>query len=191
MEDLRLVLLIILSFASLRMAWVTTIFNGGLTPAEYREDRLRQMFSIGSDEDLIPFVTTLFLQTGTADRSLTIVIDPPRRGSGTPAPIQAGLNQFEYYHGLLRVAVASDLTQLVVPVGMPITEMLTLLSSAAATWTLTFVYQLIPGKFAPNTQILTDLAARRRMDKFDTDEAGNNYFRMGQLRRMGDGEPGT
>ncbi len=172
------------------MAWVTTVFDGGLTPAEFREDRLRQLFGIGSDEDLIPFVTTLFLQTGTADRSLTIVIDPPKRGAG-PAPIQSGLTQFEYYHGMCRVAVASDLTQLVIPVGLPITDILTLLSSAAATWTLTFVYQLIPGKFAPNTQILDDLAERRRMDKFDTDEAGQSFFRMGQLRRMGDGQPGT
>ncbi len=174
------------------MPVMTMVHASTTTPQVLREDELRRAFGIGSKSNVIPFIQTILAQSNTASRSLLMEIDPrKRRGEGDSNPITAPTVNGQYMHGQLQVVFDQDLTFRPVPINLPIRGSWTLESSDSGIWTLIVFYVLIEGNFFTNTDVLKKLSDRNRMDIFDTDEAGQSFYRMGKSRQMGDGEPGT
>ncbi len=173
------------------MEWVTFIFDGGATPRDYTPNELREMFSIGDKQNVIPFVHSGSVVSNTSARILTIEVDPkrPHLGNSNPAPTASG-HGADYRHGQQRVTITGDLTQIPIQFNRVIKSSLTFVCDAAAVWSITLFYDLVEGQFAPDTDIIERLADRRRMDIYDTDAAVSGQFRMGTVLKMGDAAPG-
>ncbi len=160
------------------------------TPIVWGQDELREMFKIGDNDELIPFISKILLFSNTADRNLTVEIDPFRRYTRKNPPVNidsAGSNEGHrsYFKNRWLIAVAADLSPLIIPIEVAIRWSLAMELSAGAVFSVHLYYVLIKGQFIPDTEILERLADRRRMDRHDTDDPTQGQFRMGKLRKMG------
>ncbi len=174
------------------MDWVTFVFTKGATPHHWFENELREMFRIPPNEKLIPFVYHGTLVSNTSSRVLSIEVDPDRPATNRPSdpgPVPSG-NEHDYKHNQQRITITGDLTQLPFAFNRRIRKSLSMIADAASVWTITLFYDLIEGTFMPDTDVLERLADRRKMDMFDDDSAGESYFRMGKVLKMGDANPG-
>ncbi len=175
------------------MDWVTFVFTKGAVPHHWLENELRQMFRIPPNKKLIPFVHSGTCVSNTSARVLTIEADPDRpatRRPSDPGPVPSG-GEGEYRHNQQRITITGDLTQIPFAFNRSIRRSLSMVADATSVWSITLFYDLIEGTFEPDTHILERFADRRKMDRHDDDSAGESFFRMGQVRQMGDADPGT
>ncbi len=155
-------------------------------------DRLREFFRL--KEGQIPFLQSIMWSSDTASRTWLGEID------GTFGKVDGSNKSFANPGDWPAVATddqffgttAADLSPQLTPVNMAIRSQL-VIDLGPDTFGGIFVFYFLPitGSFRPNPDLLERLADRNRMDQFDTDTAVQGPFRMGKLRRMGDGQPGT
>ncbi len=176
------------------MPTVTQQWQSGAAGIEvFRRDDLIPMCQLKEGE--IPFFQQVMLISDTASREFAIEIDPrkaqPPGPGATPNLPTTWSSGRDFHQDQIWATVAADLSPLIIPIGQRCRRDLMIYSPLDTLWTNTWYYIPIPGDWLPDTELIERLADRRRMDKFDTDEQGESFFRMGQLRRMGDAEPGT
>lgn len=152
--------------------------------------RLKEFFRLKDGQ--IPFLQSIMWSSDTASRAWVGEIDGVIKPEATKT--LAGVGQWpgvshdDQFFG----TAAADLSPQLTPVNMAIRRQLVIDLGPSADWAGVFTFYFLPiaGRFLADTKVLEDLAARRRMDMFDSDVSPNTR-RMGKLRQMGDGDPGT
>ncbi len=179
------------------MPWVELLYDNSTAGEIYDIDEMRELFDIPPHEDgkpdLIPFIQVFYLTVGTAARFLQLQFNGPRKGLGSRGAtirLQGPGTAKEHRNGQITFIFGTELQMQYVPIGEAFKSAFGLISDGTGTWTINVKYILVEGNFLPDTELLERLADRRRMDGRQSD-AHPNTRRMGKLRRMGDGIPGT
>lgn len=169
-------------------------------------EQIQSMCKIGPGDNVHPSFSKLLVSSDTAARSAVVLFDPKigyviggnkKQGGSfenndTLAPgIPIGQVQ-RVMHDRVTPTIATDLTPAIYPVEVSVRRQI-VIDLGPNEWAsvFSFYYQNVPGPVIKLSTFLEGLSDRNKMDTQDTATPGESFFRTGQIRQMGDAEPGT